>query len=151
MESPIDSKNIGESKLMTTRIKLEHVSKIFGRNPMSCIELMEEGKSKDDILEETGHTVGVYDASLDIKQGDVFVVMGLSGSGKSTLIRCLNLLNEPTTGSVYIDGQDIAGGKKEKLKKVRQEKVAMVFQHLGWLDHRTMLANVVSGVEIRKM
>src|SRR5690625_1932671 len=77
--------------------------------------------------------------------------MGLSGSGKSTLIRCLNLLNEPTTGSVYIDGQDIAGGNKEKLKKVRQEKVAMVFQHFGLFDHRTILANVEDGLEIRKM
>src|SRR5690625_4430291 len=151
MESPIDSKNIGECKLMTTKIKLEHVSKIFGPDPKSVIPMIEEGKSKDDILEETGHTVGVYDASFDIKQGEVFVVMGLSGSGKSTLIRCLNLLNEPTTGSVYIDGQDIAGGNKEKLKKVRQEKVAMVFQHFGLCDHRTILANVEYGLEIRKM
>src|SRR5699024_11749647 len=114
MESPIDSKNIGECKLMTTKIKLEHVSKIFGPDPKSVIPMIEEGKSKDDILEETGHTVGVYDASFDIKKGEVFVVMGLSGSGKSTLIRSLNLLNEPTTGSVYIDGQDIAATKKEK-------------------------------------
>jgi len=151
MESPIDSKNIGECKLMTTKIKLEHVSKIFGSDPKSVIPMIEEGKSKHDILEETGHTVGVYDASLDIKQGEVFVVMGLSGSGKSTLIRCLNLLNKPTTGSVYIDGQDIADGNKEKLKKVRQEKVAMVFQHFGLFDHRTILANVEYGLEIRKM
>ena len=136
---------------MTTKIKLEHVSKIFGSDPKSVIPMIEEGKSKHDILEETGHTVGVYDASLDIKQGEVFVVMGLSGSGKSTLIRCLNLLNKPTTGSVYIDGQDIADGNKEKLKKVRQEKVAMVFQHFGLFDHRTILANVEYGLEIRKM
>src|SRR5699024_4103457 len=66
-------------------------------------------------------------------------------------IRCLNLMNEPTTGSVYIDGQDIAGGNKEKLKKVRQEKVAMVFQHFGLFDHRTILANVEYGLEVRKM
>lgn len=136
---------------MTTKIKLEHVSKIFGPDPKSVIPMIEEGKSKDDILNETNHTVGVYDASFEIKQGEVFVVMGLSGSGKSTLIRCLNLLNVPTTGSVYIDGQDIAGGNKEKLKKVRQEKVAMVFQHFGLFDHRTILANVEYGLEIRKM
>src|SRR5690625_6777779 len=67
MESPIDSKNIGECKLMTTKIKLEHVSKIFGSDPKSVIPMIEEGKSKHDILEETGHTVGVYDASLDIR------------------------------------------------------------------------------------
>ncbi len=136
---------------MTTKIKLEHVSKIFGPDPESVIPMVEAGKSKDDILNETNHTVGVYDASLDIKQGEVFVVMGLSGSGKSTLIRCLNLLNVPTTGSVYIDGEDIARGNQDKLKKVRQEKIAMVFQHFGLFDHRTILANVEYGLEIRKM
>lgn len=136
---------------MTTKIKLEHVSKIFGPDPSSVIPMVEEGRSKDDILNETNHTVGVYDASLEIKQGEVFVVMGLSGSGKSTLIRCLNLLNVPTTGSVYIDGQDIAKGDRNKLKKVRQEKIAMVFQHFGLFDHRTILANVEYGLEIRKM
>src|SRR5699024_11996379 len=70
---------------------------------------------------------------------------------KSTLLSSLNLLNEPTTGYVYIDGQQIAGRNKEKLKKVRQEKVAMVFQHFGLFDHRTILANVEYSLEIRKM
>ncbi len=136
---------------MSTKIKLEHVSKIFGPNPESIIPMIKEGKSKDHILNETGHTVGVYDASVDIKEGEVFVVMGLSGSGKSTLIRCFNLLNVPTAGSVYIDGEDIAKATGNDLKKVRQEKIAMVFQHFGLFDHRTILANVEYGLEIRKM
>lgn len=136
---------------MTTKIKLEHVSKIFGPTPESIIPLIEEGKSKDEILNETNHTVGVYDASLEIKEGEVFVVMGLSGSGKSTLIRCFNLLNKPTSGSVLIDGQDIVKGSKDNLKKVRQEKIAMVFQHFGLFNHRTILANVEYGLEVRKM
>src|SRR5699024_8180452 len=91
------------------------------------------------------------DASIDIKKGEVFVVMGLSGSGKSTLIRCFNMLNVPTDGSIYIDGEDIVHGNKQDLKKIRQEKVAMVFQHFGLFDHRTVLANVEYGLEIRKM
>lgn len=136
---------------MTTQIKLENVSKIFGPNPKSIIPLIKEGKSKEEILKETNHTVGVYDASVDIKKGEVFVVMGLSGSGKSTLIRCFNLLNVPTDGSVYIDGQDLMACSKEELKKVRQEKIAMVFQHFGLFDHRTVLANVEYGLEIRQM
>ena len=136
---------------MKTKIKLEHVSKIFGPNPESVIPMIEEGRSKEEILEETNHTVGVYDATLDIKQGEVFVVMGLSGSGKSTLIRCFNLLNKPTAGAVYIDGQDIAKGNKNKLKQIRQEKIAMVFQHFGLFDHRTILANVEYGLEIRNV
>src|SRR5699024_11752177 len=125
----------------------EHVSKIFGPDPKSVIPMIEEGKSKDDILEETGHTVGVYDASFDIKQGEVFGVMGLSGSGKSTLIRCLNLLNERTTGSVYVDGQDIAGGNKEKLKKVSQIKIEMESTHIFLFSLRTILV-IISYVLI---
>lgn len=134
---------------MTTQIKLENVSKIFGSKPKSVIPMVKEGMSKDDILAKTGHTVGVYNASLEVKKGEVFVIMGLSGSGKSTLIRCFNLLNKPTTGSVYIDGEDIANSGKSTLKKVRQEKIAMVFQHFGLFNHRTVLANVEYGLEVR--
>ncbi|HLS20689.1 MAG TPA: glycine betaine/L-proline ABC transporter ATP-binding protein [Bacillota bacterium] len=135
---------------MTSQIKLERVSKIFGSRPKSAIPLIEEGMSKEDILEKTGHTVGVYDATMEIKKGELFVVMGLSGSGKSTLIRCFNMLHKPTTGSVYIDGQDITKCKKSELTKVRQEKIAMVFQHFGLFNHRTVLENVEYGLEVRK-
>lgn len=134
---------------MTTQIKLENVSKIFGPKPKSVIPMVKQGMSKDDILAKTGHTVGVYNASLEVKKGEVFVIMGLSGSGKSTLIRCFNLLNKPTTGSVYIDGENIADTNKTGLKKVRQEKIAMVFQHFGLFNHRTVLANVEYGLEVR--
>lgn len=134
---------------MTTQIELNNVSKIFGPRPKSVIPLIKEGKTKEEILEETGHTVGVYNASMKINKGEVFVVMGLSGSGKSTLIRCFNLLNVPTDGSVKIDGQDLVECSKSELQKVRQEKIAMVFQHFGLFDHRTVLSNVEYGLEIR--
>lgn len=136
---------------MTVHIKLDRVSKIFGKQPESILPLIEEGKNKEEILNETGHTVGVYEASMEIKKGEVFVVMGLSGSGKSTLIRCLNLLHEPTDGSVYIDGEDITKANGGSLKKIRQEKIAMVFQHFGLFSHRTVLENVEYGLEIRKV
>jgi glycine betaine/proline transport system ATP-binding protein len=134
---------------MTTQVKVENVSKIFGSRPRSIIPLIKEGKTKDEILEETNHTVGVYDASFEIKKGEVFVIMGLSGSGKSTLIRCFNMLNRPTTGSIYVDDEDIVQYSPSHLKKFRQEKVAMVFQHFGLFSHRTILANVEYGLEIR--
>lgn len=136
---------------MTTIIKLENVSKIFGPKPESVVPLIEEGKTKEEILEETGHTVGVYDASLEIKKGEIFVVMGLSGSGKSTLIRCFNRLHEPTAGRIYVEGSDIVDYDKRQLQEVRQEKIAMVFQHFGLFDHRTVLSNVEYGLEVRKM
>ncbi|MBP1947381.1 quaternary amine ABC transporter ATP-binding protein [Virgibacillus litoralis] len=136
---------------MSTKIKLEHVSKIFGSKPKSIIPKIKAGMEKDQILAETGHTVGVYDASMDIKEGEIFVIMGLSGSGKSTLIRCFNLLNKPTDGSIFIDGEDIVKFNSSQLKKIRQEKVAMVFQHFGLFNHRTIMANVEYGLEIRNI
>ncbi|MUK88795.1 betaine/proline/choline family ABC transporter ATP-binding protein [Ornithinibacillus sp. L9] len=136
---------------MTTKIKLENVSKIFGPKPKSVIPMIKDGKSKEEILAETNHTVGVYDASLDIKKGEVFVIMGLSGSGKSTLIRCFNLLNKPTTGSIFIDDVDIVSADKTLLKQIRQEKIAMVFQHFGLFSHRTILSNVEYGLEVRNV
>ncbi|GIN93260.1 glycine betaine transport ATP-binding protein OpuAA [Siminovitchia terrae] len=136
---------------MTTQIKLEHVSKIFGPKPKSVIPLVKKGMSKGEILKKTGHTVGVYDASLEINKGEIFVIMGLSGSGKSTLIRCFNLLNKPTDGAIYIDDENIVKCNSAGLKKVRQEKIAMVFQHFGLFNHRTVLANVEYGLEIRNI
>lgn len=134
---------------MTVKMRVEHVSKIFGSKPKSIIPKVRDGMEKDQILEETGHTVGVYDASMDINQGEIFVIMGLSGSGKSTLIRCLNMLNTPTDGSIYVDDENIVEYNPAQLKKYRQDKIAMVFQHFGLFDHRTVLGNVEYGLEIR--
>src|SRR5690625_185269 len=136
---------------MSTKIKLERVSKIFGSDPESIIPLIQKGKTKEELLNETNDKVGVYEATIEIKKGEVFVVMGLSGSGKSTLIRCFNMLNVPTDGDIYIDGENIVECDREELTKIRQEKIAMVFQHFGLFDHRTVLSNVEYGLEIRKM
>src|SRR5690625_532407 len=134
---------------MSVKISLQHVSKIFGPKPKQAIPLIEKGLSKEEILEKTGNTVGVYNATFDINEGEMFVIMGLSGSGKSTLIRCLNLLNRPTSGSILVDGENIVEYDKTELKEYRQKKIAMVFQHFGLFSHRTVLGNVEYGLEIR--
>ncbi|RPF50118.1 quaternary amine ABC transporter ATP-binding protein [Aquisalibacillus elongatus] len=134
---------------MDAKLSLQNVSKIFGSRPKKAVPYIKEGLSKEEILEKTGNTVGVYDASVDINEGELFVIMGLSGSGKSTLIRCLNMLNNPTYGSIYVDGEDIVQYKKDQLKDFRQNKIAMVFQHFGLFSHRTVLGNVEYGLEIR--
>ncbi|MYL32509.1 betaine/proline/choline family ABC transporter ATP-binding protein [Pontibacillus yanchengensis] len=134
---------------MSEKLRIENISKIFGPKPKSIIPMVEEGKEKDQILDETGHTVGVYNASMNVNQGEIFVIMGLSGSGKSTLIRCLNLLNKPTSGSIYVDDENIVDYNHNQLKKFRQDKIAMVFQHFGLFSHRTVLGNVEYGLEIR--
>lgn len=136
---------------MTEKIKVEHVSKIFGPKPKSIIPMVRQGMSKEEILAKTDHTVGVYDATLEINEGEIFVIMGLSGSGKSTLIRCFNLLNKPTDGKIMVDGENIVEYSSAQLKKFRQDKISMVFQHFGLFSHRTVLGNVEYGLEIKNV
>lgn len=131
------------------RVEARDVSKIFGGDPGKGIELMEKGLSKDEILEGSGQTIGVYGADFSIREGETFVLMGLSGSGKSTLIRCLNRLVEPTTGEILVDGQSIMNLDKEGLTEVRRSKMSMVFQQFGLLPHRTVLENVAYGLEVQ--
>lgn len=131
------------------KIKVQHVTKIFGKHITNALKLVEEKKSKTEILEKTGATIGVYDANFTVNEGEIFVIMGLSGSGKSTLVRLLNNLIETTSGSIYIDGEDISKMNKQQLRKIRREKMSMVFQNFGLFPQRTVLANTEYGLEVR--
>ena len=113
------------------KVKVNHLTKIFGKKTKPALEMIRSNKSKTEILEKTGATVGVYDVNFEVEEGEIFVIMGLSGSGKSTLIRLLNRLIEPTSGNIYIDGQDISSLDKEGLREVRRNKMSMVFQNFG--------------------
>ncbi len=131
------------------KIEVKGLTKIFGRNPEEGIKLLNEGKSKDEILKATGMTVGVNQASFEVYSGETFVIMGLSGSGKSTLVRLINRLIEPSSGSVLIDGEDLAKMDKEKLIETRRKKLSMVFQNFGLFPHRTILENTGYGLEVQ--
>lgn len=131
------------------KVKVNHLTKIFGKKTKPALEMIRANKSKTEILEKTGATVGVYDVNFEVEEGEIFVIMGLSGSGKSTLIRLLNRLIEPTSGNIYIDGQDISSLDKEGLRGVRRNKMSMVFQNFGLFPHRTILENTEYGLEIR--
>ncbi len=104
---------------------------------------------KEDVLKTTNHTVGLNNVSFEVEEGETFVIMGLSGSGKSTLIRCLNLLNKPTTGSILVDGEDIMNYNPKELRAYRQDKISMVFQHFGLFSHRTVIENIEFGLEVK--
>ncbi|WP_186579162.1 quaternary amine ABC transporter ATP-binding protein [Aquibacillus kalidii] len=130
-------------------IKVDGLSKVFGKNWKEALRLLGTGKTKEEILKETGATVGVNRASFEVEQGEVFVIMGLSGSGKSTLVRLLNRLIEPTEGSVFVDGEDLAKVDKNKLRQVRRQKLSMVFQKFALFPHRTILENTEFGLEIQ--
>ena len=132
-------------------ISVRNLYKVFGPNPKRVFPLLEQGKSKPEILKRTGCTVAINGASFDIEKRETFVVMGLSGSGKSTMIRCLNRLIEPTRGEIILDGQDIMKMDKEKLRETRRYKMSMVFQHFGLLPHRSVINNVEFGLEIGGM
>ncbi len=110
---------------------------------------MKAGKSKDQVLAKTGHTVGLKDINLEINDGEIFVIMGLSGSGKSTLIRHFNRLIEPTKGVIEIAGVDVMALDPKDFQEFRRQKVAMVFQHFGLLPHRTVLQNIAYGLQIQ--
>lgn len=110
-----------------------------------------DGKSKAEVEEQTGATIGVYDADFEVYQGEIFVVIGLSGSGKSTLLRLVNRLIEPTEGNVYLDGDLISKMDKKEIRNVRREKMGMVFQHFGLLPNRTVLGNIGFGLEIKRV
>ncbi|MCD5987208.1 glycine betaine/L-proline ABC transporter ATP-binding protein [Pseudomonas sp. CDFA 553] len=136
---------------MNTNVKIEvkNIYKIFGNHPESAIKRIHAGESKAQILRETAHVVGLTDVSLTIREGEIFVIMGLSGSGKSTLIRHFNRLIEPTSGEVLIDGRDILKFGKNELETFRRKKISMVFQRFGLLPHETVLSNAAFGLRIQ--
>lgn len=131
------------------KIEVKEATKIFGKQSKRAAGLLQEGKTKKEILKETGATVGVNKASFDVYEGEIFVIMGLSGSGKSTLVRLLNRLIDPTLGHILIDGEDIVQMNKEKLRQVRREKIGMVFQNFALFPHKTILSNTEYGLEIQ--
>ena len=131
------------------KLEVKHLTKIFGKRQKQALEMVQQAKSKTEILEKTGATVGVYDVNFEVQTGEIFVIMGLSGSGKSTLIRLLNRLIDPTSGDIYIDGQDVAKMNEEELREVRRHKLNMVFQNFGLFPHRTIRENTEFGREGR--
>ena len=132
-----------------SKIEINNVYKIFGSNPKSILPMVKEGASKEEILDKTGHTVGLDNVTLKIEEGEIFVCMGLSGSGKSTLIRHLNRLIDPTDGEIIVEGTNVMSLNKQQLIEFRRHKMSMVFQRFGLFPHRTVIDNVGYGLEMQ--
>tara|TARA_B100000029_G_scaffold112859_1_gene105030 strand:- start:179 stop:1204 length:1026 start_codon:yes stop_codon:yes gene_type:complete len=132
-----------------SKIEINNVYKIFGSNPKSILPMVKDGATKDEILEKTGHTVGLDNVSLKIEEGETFVCMGLSGSGKSTLIRHLNRLIDPTAGEILVEGTNVMSLDTKKLIDFRRHKMSMVFQRFGLFPHKTVIQNVSYGLEMQ--
>lgn len=136
---------------MACKLSIRNVYKIFGDDPDEAFRLLAQGNEKDVIFKKTGQTIGVHDASFDIQEGEIFVIMGLSGSGKSTMVRLLNRLIEPTSGSILFNGEDIAAMSPEVLQEVRRKQISMVFQSFALMPHMTVLQNAAFGLELAGM
>jgi len=133
------------------KIELKNVYKIFGNSPKKALTLLKKGMDKAEIFRRTAQTIGVNNASFQIYKGEIFVIMGLSGSGKSTLVRLFNRLIEPSSGSILIDGEDIAIMNHSELRAVRRTKMSMVFQSFALLPHLNVLDNAAFGLELGGM
>ena len=132
-----------------SKIEIKNVYKIFGDHPSKVLPMVQEGATKEEILEKAGHTVGLDNVSLNIEEGETFVCMGLSGSGKSTLIRHINRLIDPTSGDILVEGTNVMDLNKKKLIEFRRHKMSMVFQRFGLFPHKTVMENVGYGLEVQ--
>lgn len=131
------------------KISIRNLYKIFGPTPDVALAYVRRGMGKAELLDKHNHVLGLQDINVDIHEGEITVIMGLSGSGKSTLIRHLNRLIEPTAGEIRVDGEDVLQFDENKLRKLRRERMSMVFQKFALLPHKTVLENAGMALLVR--
>ncbi len=131
------------------KVRLRGLYKIFGTRHKEVLRHVKDGLSKDELLAQHGHVLGLQDINVEMQAGEITVVMGLSGSGKSTLIRHLNRLIDPTAGEILVDGTDVMALSEAGLRDLRQQKMSMVFQKFALLPHRTVLQNAGMALQVR--
>ena len=134
-----------------TKISIEKLYKIFGPRPQSVLAAVQQGMSKQELLEEHDHVLGLKDINIEVFAREISVIMGLSGSGKSTLIRHVNRLIEPTSGRIVVNGRDVLAMTREELTEVRRHSISMVFQRFGLHVHKTVAENAAYGLAIQGM
>ena len=130
------------------KLSCRGVWKLFGHDPQGFARRLGRAPTNADIA-ASGLIPAVADVSLDIRDGEIFVIMGLSGSGKSTLVRCLSRLVEPTSGEILFDGRDLLRMSERELIELRRHRMGMVFQHFALLPHLSVLRNVAFPLEIQ--
>jgi len=132
----------------TPIIKCDAVYKIFGANAEKMLQ-ESNGNVDAKTFQDAGCIVGVNNASFEVSEGEMLVVMGLSGSGKSTLLRCISRLTDATAGKIFIEGQDLSALKNKELIELRRNKMGMVFQSFALLPHKTVLENIAFPLQIK--
>lgn len=150
----MDTEKRGPDTQPDTQIVVEcqGLWKVFGNRSKDAMRaVLDDGLGKAAVFERYGCVLGVVDASFCVREGEIFCIMGLSGSGKSTLLRHINRLIEPTVGSVVVNGVNVNELNKSALRRLRAERIGMVFQHMALWPHRTVRDNVAYGLEVRKL
>ena len=149
IESPASS--LSDASTGSVRVRVRNLWKVFGEGEGPDLVERVSGMSRGEAQAAYNCVVALQDVSFDVHDGETFVVMGLSGSGKSTIVRCINRLINPTTGSVFVDDDDVLAFGDEELTNFRRTKTSMVFQQFGLLPHRTVLENTAWGLEIQEV
>ena len=130
------------------KISCRNVWKLFGSDPEKFLAA-HDGVPDTEAITAGGYIPAVRDATVDVHEGEILVLMGLSGSGKSTLVRCMSRLIEATAGEIDFDGQDLRAASERELVEIRRHKMGMVFQHFALFPHRTVLENVGFPLEVQ--
>ena len=137
-------------KIMSrAKLEIKNLYKIFGPKALKYVDYLNKGMSKQELLDEHNHVLGLNNINLSIPERKVQVIMGLSGSGKSTLIRHINRLIEPTSGELFVDGKDVLAMTSTQLREFRRKVTSMVFQKFALLPHKTVSQNVAYGLTIQ--
>ncbi|MDR2180060.1 MAG: betaine/proline/choline family ABC transporter ATP-binding protein [Synergistaceae bacterium] len=145
----IQDSEIQDSEKPEVVLSVRGLRKFFGINRSAARKMLQEGAGKSEILKKTGVTVAVDGVSFDVERGKIFALIGLSGSGKSTVVRCINMLQRPTSGQIFFEGRDVVHMNKQELHELRRSKISMVFQSFGLMSHRDVMGNVAYGLDVR--
>ena len=143
------AKNMSKVESNNYKLEIKNLYKIFGPKDLSFVSKIRDGMSKQELLDKHNHVLGLNDINLSIPEQKVQVIMGLSGSGKSTLIRHVNRLIEPTSGELYVDGENVLEMSQSQLREFRRKSTSMVFQKFALLPHKTVSQNVAYGLTIQ--
>ncbi len=130
-------------------IRVERLCKLYGARKEEAVRLLRAGADKEAVYKACGVSVALWEVDCVIRRGEIFAVIGYSGSGKSTFVRCLNMLNRPSSGRILYKDADITALDKHELLHYRRHAISMVFQHFALLNHRNVLRNVAYGLEVR--
>lgn len=144
----VEARRTGETKLTC-----HSIWKVYGENPGQFFDgrngVVADTAGTLEKIRDSNHIPAAANVSFDVRQGEIFVIMGLSGSGKSTMVRCLSRLIEPTAGEILLDDEDLLKANQQELIEIRRHKMGMVFQGFGLLPHLSVLDNVAFPLKVQ--